>query len=422
MTAVAGGLIATYYPFQPYVGLEFVIIMYAGVVLGGMGSTIGAFWGGMTIGLVQQLSTLILPNQLQNATIFSSSCWSSCCARRVCSDAAWSGSDRMTMSRATKNAVLLGAGLALYLAASLTVRDSYYQLMLTLVPVWAAMGVAWNIFSGYSGLVSFGHAAFFGLGAFAVTLLFVYFDVTPWLGMIAAGAVGALAALVIGYSDVPSPRALLRPRDARLSARIAVRVRMARLSRNHAADEARSPAAYMQFADQRYYIVLAVLLLAAALAVNLVIERTRFGLSLLAIKQNELAAQAAGINPFAWKLKAIVLSGTIAGIVGGFYAVVLLVVTPSTVFGMLASAQAMIVALFGGAAHACRPGDRRAGSDSPRRDAACRTGKPAARNPRRRVRHCDRPGGAARSRRHPPQARRLGAPAKGDASRSRHGA
>lgn len=70
ITAVAGGLLATNYPFQPHVGLEFVIVMYAGVVLGGMGSIIGAFWGGMTIGLVQQLSTLILPTQLQNTAIF----------------------------------------------------------------------------------------------------------------------------------------------------------------------------------------------------------------------------------------------------------------------------------------------------------------------------------------------------------------
>ena len=61
---------ATYYPFQPYVGLEFVIIMYAGVVLGGMGSILGAFWGGMTIGLVQQLSSLALSVQLQNVAIF----------------------------------------------------------------------------------------------------------------------------------------------------------------------------------------------------------------------------------------------------------------------------------------------------------------------------------------------------------------
>jgi branched-chain amino acid transport system permease protein len=70
VTALAGGLIATYYPFQPYVGLEFVIIMYAGVVLGGMGSIVGAFWGGMTIGLVQQLSSLVLSFQLQNVAIF----------------------------------------------------------------------------------------------------------------------------------------------------------------------------------------------------------------------------------------------------------------------------------------------------------------------------------------------------------------
>jgi len=70
VTAIAGGLVATYNPFQPYIGLDFVIIMYAGVVLGGMGSILGAFWGGMTIGLVQQLSTLILPTQLQNAAIF----------------------------------------------------------------------------------------------------------------------------------------------------------------------------------------------------------------------------------------------------------------------------------------------------------------------------------------------------------------
>ncbi|HXP73819.1 MAG TPA: branched-chain amino acid ABC transporter permease [Stellaceae bacterium] len=70
VTAIAGGLVGTFNPFQPYVGLDFVIIMYAGVVLGGMGSILGAFWGGMTIGLVQQLSTLVLPVQLQNAAIF----------------------------------------------------------------------------------------------------------------------------------------------------------------------------------------------------------------------------------------------------------------------------------------------------------------------------------------------------------------
>lgn len=70
IAGIAGGLLVIYYPVQPHVGVDFVIIMYAGVVLGGMGSIVGAFWGGMTIGLVQQLSTLFVPIQLQNTAIF----------------------------------------------------------------------------------------------------------------------------------------------------------------------------------------------------------------------------------------------------------------------------------------------------------------------------------------------------------------
>lgn len=70
ITAVGGGLLASGISFQPYVGLEYVIVMYAGVVLGGLGSVSGAFFGGLAIGLVQQMSTLFLPNQLQNTAIF----------------------------------------------------------------------------------------------------------------------------------------------------------------------------------------------------------------------------------------------------------------------------------------------------------------------------------------------------------------
>jgi branched-chain amino acid transport system permease protein len=70
ITAIGGGLLASTNPFQPHIGLEFVIVMYAGVVLGGLGSIGGAFFGGLVIGLVQQLSALILPTQLQNTSIF----------------------------------------------------------------------------------------------------------------------------------------------------------------------------------------------------------------------------------------------------------------------------------------------------------------------------------------------------------------
>jgi ABC-type branched-subunit amino acid transport system ATPase component len=86
----------------------------------------------------------------------------------------------------------------------------------------------------------------------------------------------------------------------------------------------------------------------ATILLTRLIERSRFGMALLAIKQNEAAAEAAGINTLAWKLRAITLSGAIAAAIGAFYAQVLLVVTPQSVFGMLVSAQALTVAMFGG--------------------------------------------------------------------------
>ena len=70
ITAIAGGLMATYLSFGSFIGFDYVIIMYSGVVLGGIGSIMGAFWGGLTVGFVQQVSALVLPPQLQNAAIF----------------------------------------------------------------------------------------------------------------------------------------------------------------------------------------------------------------------------------------------------------------------------------------------------------------------------------------------------------------
>src|SRR5947199_7051833 len=109
-----------------------------------------------------------------------------------------------------------------------------------------------------------------------------------------------------------------------------------------------APLLYMQFAVPRLYVALALGLLAAALLITLWVENSRFGMSLMAIKRDEPAAEAAGINTWRWKMLALMLSGALAAVAGGLYAVILLVVTPETVFGMLVSAQALILALFGG--------------------------------------------------------------------------
>jgi branched-chain amino acid transport system permease protein len=245
---------------------------------------------------------------------------------------------------------IIAAGVVLYLGATWLIQDRYYQLMFTLVPIWATVGVAWNIFSGYSGLMSFGHAAFFGIGAYAVALLLVDLGISPWFGIVAAGLAGAGAGVLIGY-----PTFRLRGHYfalAMLAYPLALLYVFEWLGYQEVAlpMNREAPAAYMQFADQRVYVLLAVALLVIALAINIAVARSRFGLSLLAIKQNEPAAMGAGIDPRAWKLRAITLSAALTAIAGGLYAVVLLIVTPPTVFGMLASAQALIVTLFGGIA------------------------------------------------------------------------
>jgi len=237
-----------------------------------------------------------------------------------------------------------------YLVVGLLVQNQYYQLMLTLVLVWAVMGLSWNVFSGYSGLISFGHASFFGLGAYTVTLLLVKLDITPWIGIPIGMVVGVIAGVVIGY-----PTFRLRGHYfalAMLAYPLALLYIFEWLGYQEVSlpMKREAPAAFMQFADHRVYVALALGLLVLAMLASVWVERSRFGLSLNALKQNEAAAEAAGIDTLAWKLKAIMISGAMAAAAGGFYAVVLLIVTPVTVFGLLTSAQALIVTLFGGVA------------------------------------------------------------------------
>src|SRR6185369_7218035 len=116
-----------------------------------------------------------------------------------------------------------------------------------------------------------------------------------------------------------------------------------------------NPVAFMEFSEPRVYTLIAVCLLVGGVLVSLVVESSRFGLALLAIRQNELAAEAAGINTRQWKMRSLVVSGMLAAVAGGFYARVLLVVTPDSVFGMLVSAQAVVVTLFGGVASVWGP-------------------------------------------------------------------
>jgi branched-chain amino acid transport system permease protein len=239
---------------------------------------------------------------------------------------------------------------AAYLGVSTLVTNSYYQLILTLVPIWATFGVSWNILSGYGGQLSFGHASFFGIGAYTVGLSLVYWQLTPWLGIPLGMAVAALAAVIIG---IPTFR--LRGHYFALSM-LAYPLAILYFMQYFGFQEVsmpmhrEAPAAFLQFTNPHWYTLVSVVLLIGGTFACMLVENSRFGLALLAIRQNELAAEAAGINARLWKMRALVVSGMIAAAAGGLYACVLLVLTPDSVFGMLVSAQAVVVTLFGGVA------------------------------------------------------------------------
>jgi branched-chain amino acid transport system permease protein len=238
--------------------------------------------------------------------------------------------------------------IAVLVLSFVVLKSAYYQLVLTQVLLWAVLSLAWNLLSGYSGYFSFGHAAFWGLGAYTVALGMLYLDLTPWISIPFCALVGAVAGAIIGY-----PTFRLRGHYfalAMLAYPLATLYVFQWLGYQELAlpMKREAPLLYMQFDDPRAYVVLALGLLVAALLISLKVENSRFGMSLLAIKQNEPAAEAAGINTWRWKMLALMLSGALAAMAGGLYGVVLLVVTPETVFGMLVSAQALILALFGG--------------------------------------------------------------------------
>jgi ABC-type branched-subunit amino acid transport system ATPase component/ABC-type branched-subunit amino acid transport system permease subunit len=245
--------------------------------------------------------------------------------------------------------ILLGLAV-IYLGVSWFTPNSYYQLILTLVPIWAAFGVSWNILSGYAGQLSFGHASFFGIGGYTMTLALVYWNLTPWLGIPLGVIMGGIAAVVIG-----TPTFRLRGHYFALSMLaypLAILYFLQYLGFQEVSlpMHRENPAAYLEFADTRFYTIAAVGLLVVSVLACILVENSRFGLALLAIRQNELAAEAAGIDSKTWKMRALIVSGMIAAGAGGLYACVQLIVTPDSMFGMLVSAQPVVMTLFGGVA------------------------------------------------------------------------
>ena len=218
---------------------------------------------------------------------------------------------------------------------------------------YAFIGQSWNISGGFAGQLSFGHVAFFGVGAYASTIVQLRLGWSPWLGLPAAALAGALVGGVIG---VLSFRAGLKGSYfALITLAFAEVLRIISNSISITGGglgmliPMKSGAANFQFAERSGFYFLILLLTALSVALAEWLRHSRFGARLAAIRENEEAAMALGIDVFTEKVKVMLLSGSLCGVGGCFFAQYFLYIDPTIVFGVDKSVEMLLVSMIGGA-------------------------------------------------------------------------
>ena len=251
-----------------------------------------------------------------------------------------------------------GLSLAIFVAASLVVpviASNYVVSTLIVLLFSAFLGQAWNLMMGYAGQLSLGHALYVGLGAYISGALFVQYGLTPWVGMLAGMAAAVVAGVVIaalsfqfGVSGVYF--ALLTIAFAEF-ARIALNhfarvggssglfLPVLRLTGNDILHLRGSPTMF-------YYILLALTLTSLALS-NLLLRR-RIGFYWRAIREDQAAAQAAGVDVFRYKIAAVALSAAMTAIAGTLMAFYDNNLYPNTTFGISRSIDIIMAPIIGG--------------------------------------------------------------------------
>jgi branched-chain amino acid transport system permease protein len=244
---------------------------------------------------------------------------------------------------------LLGAAA---LAAPLIVQGPFYHRVLALIVLAAISASAWNILGGYAGQISFGHAMFFGAGAYMPALVYAQWHAAPLLGVPLGVAVSVGIAAVIG---VPTFRLQGHYFSmATIAVAELIRILVSNWRLLGGAVGLQGPATARSVWDLTfrgplpyYYIFLGVL--AAQLAVTAAMERSRIGYYLRAIRAGERAARSLGVPARRYKLYALFLSAAFTALAGSLYLVMVGFVDPDSGLGILVSVQIVIVAALGGA-------------------------------------------------------------------------
>ena len=246
-----------------------------------------------------------------------------------------------------------GVGAVAVLLLLPAVLSSYAITVFIFIFFYAYLGQAWNIVGGYAGQLSAGHAAFLGIGAYTAALLSVEWGLTPWLGMFVGGALAALLGTVIGYLGFRFGLrgfyfVLLTVAFAEICRIVALNTSAVGGALGYYITFTGNPRQFQFQKNWAYYYVALGLMLAATGIVAL-IERRRFGVYLTAIRQDESACEALGVDTFRYKMLAMVVSSFLTGVGGTFYAFYLLSLQPNAVFGIPLSVEIIIRAIVGGA-------------------------------------------------------------------------
>jgi branched-chain amino acid transport system permease protein len=243
---------------------------------------------------------------------------------------------------------------ALAAAAVLTVPSwagDYWTRILTGVAMWAGLALAWNIIGGYAGYISFGHVAFFGIGAYATALLMQADRHWNFFLTLPVGAgVAAIVAAIVGWPT-------LRLRGAYFAiATWAMAEALAQLAEVVGFTGGSSGLTIPVFAGPAffYYVMLAAAVISYLVAYAL-LERSRFGYMVKAVRDNEVAARSVGIDTTRVKNQAFVLSAVIPAVFGGIYAYWITFLNPNSVLTTDITDQMVVMALVGGLGHAWGP-------------------------------------------------------------------
>lgn len=240
----------------------------------------------------------------------------------------------------------------------LVIKSPYYRDWMVMAFLWAGLASAWNIIAGYAGQLSIGHAAFFGLGAYTSALLYMNAGVSPWIGMLAGGIVSALMAAIIGV-------ATLRLRGTFFVLATIAFTEVLRLMAIAWRSLTRGSLGVIVDFDPSFtnmtwrgktaYIYLAFAYMLLICLICFVIERTKFGYYLIALREDEDAARALGVPTARAKMIAAIISAFLTAMGGAIYTQYLLYIEPGVVFGVMTSVEFLLIGIVGGLGTALGP-------------------------------------------------------------------